>query len=229
MRMQMQFQPHHANYYVTMCNNTCGSYHVCLLARWTTQTCCCFLITSRSFLSTSFHYFRSLQLQSRCINWKRANRRGFTIGELCAEESPEWRNETGACCTSKGRRWSHWQMCFSQTCIGMFFPTVVIVWGEKRKKKRTLTTTRRWKMRAAGSSRPETAVMGQTKRTRRRYGDKQKVKRKERIGWERPFGEKRRGGRLTVEGRHWLMVTFFWSAQGWMINAVACGGRARQR
>lgn len=133
--LEMQFQALHVNWNITACNNTCGRFSVWFLTPRTAKTCCCFLITSHSFLSTPFHYFCSLQLQSCRINWKRANRRGFTIGELSTEETPEWRNETGARCTSKGRRWSHWQMRFSQTCIGMFLPTVVNVWKKTIKQR----------------------------------------------------------------------------------------------
>lgn len=63
----------------------------------------------------------------------------------------------------------------------MFFQTVVIVWGERRIKKKTLKTTRRWEMRAAGSSGAGNGGEEGTKRTRRRYRDKLKVKRKERV------------------------------------------------
>lgn len=192
--LEMQFQALHVNWNITACNSTCGRFSVWFLTPRTAKTCCCFLITSHSFLSTPFHYFCSLQLQSCRMNWKRANRRGFTIGELSREETPECRNETGARCTSKGRRWSHWQMRFSQTCIGMFFPTVVIVWKKNNK------TTRRWETRAAGSSRLEKVLKKELKgqegdteineRSNEKNGEDRKgeegppVKRGEAVDWQ---------------------------------------------
>lgn len=78
----------------------------------------------------------------------------------------------------------------------MFFSTVVIVWGGEKKIK----TRRRWE---AGASRPETVLKEKLKGqgVDTEINERSKEKSGEDGKGEGDPSEKRRGGRLTVEGR----------------------------